>query len=263
MIDHVRIAVLALAIVAIAVACTAGPGAQPPESVAGRQFLSTGVTVNGVERPLVAGTRIRLAFADGSISASVGCNSMSGSYTITAGQLLVGDLATTEMGCDAPRHEQDEWLAAFLGSKPTLRLAGHDLTLEADATVVRFLDREIAEPDLPLVGTRWALESIAQGDTVSSVRGSAPILEFLPDGRVTLTTGCNDGFARYSTAGSRLRVTDIGTTRKACAGDGGEIEQLVLAVLGAENLTFRIDDSLLKLESGERRLEYRGDTSTR
>src|SRR2546423_11077938 len=79
----------------------------------GRTFLSTSVTENGRPRPVVDGTRISLTFvADGHrLGAQAGCNQMGGPAAFEGGRLVVGDLATTEMGCDAPRHAQDEWLA--------------------------------------------------------------------------------------------------------------------------------------------------------
>lgn len=259
MIHHAQLASLGLTIVFIAAACTAGPGAGPSESVVGRQFLSTGVTVNGAERPLVEGTRIRLSFTDRGISASAGCNSIGGTYTITAGQLLVADLVMTEMGCDAPRHEQDAWLAAFLGARPTLRLSGNELTLEADGTVVRLLDREVAEPDLPLVGTVWTLVTIIDGEVASSVPVMpAPTLAFGDDGQLTLHTGCNSGFGTYVAEGTTLRLSAIGTTKMACPGARDETERAVLAVLNAGTVTFRIDASTLRLTAGVLGLEYAG-----
>lgn len=242
-------------------ACTAGPGAQPsPETVIGRTFVSSSV----IGRTLVPGTQVRITFTNAQVGASAGCNTMSGRYTVTAGQLIVEELATTEMGCDAPRHEQDEWLAAFLAAKPTLRIAGNDLTLEADGITLRLLDREIAEPDQPLVGTTWTLESIAWGDTVSSVPVgvATPTVSFGADGRLTFTTGCNDGFVSYAVDGSKLTLGALGTTKKACAGEGGEVERQVLAILGAGGLTVAIDSSVLKLSGAGGRLEYRAAALT-
>ena len=67
----------------------------------GRQLWSVSVLDNGVEHPLVEGTRISLRFNNGNIAASAGCNSMSGPYQIDDNrQLTVEDLSTTEIGCD-------------------------------------------------------------------------------------------------------------------------------------------------------------------
>ncbi|HET9771205.1 MAG TPA: META domain-containing protein, partial [Acidimicrobiia bacterium] len=105
------------------------PGAAEPW---GRTFLSTSVTENGRPKPLVEGTRISLRF-DGDrrhVGAQAGCNSMGGPASFEGGKLVVDDLATTEMGCDPPRHAQDEWVADFLTGRPTWALDGPVLTLE-------------------------------------------------------------------------------------------------------------------------------------
>ncbi len=82
------------------------------------------MTENGQPKPLVAGTRITLNFvADGHrLGAQAGCNQMGGPASFEGGHLVVDDLATTEMGCDPPRHAQDEWLARFLTSRPMAKV---------------------------------------------------------------------------------------------------------------------------------------------
>jgi heat shock protein HslJ len=124
---------------------TDAPGREPW----GRTFLSTSVTENGQARPLVAGTRITLNFVEDGhrLGAQAGCNSMGGPARFADGRLVVGDMATTEMGCDAPRHAQDEWLARFLTSRPEWSRSGADLTLDNGTTRVVLQDREVADPD--------------------------------------------------------------------------------------------------------------------
>lgn len=262
MTTHARSAAARLTLLALGLvlaACNAGPGAQPPETFEGRAFLSMSVTEKGVSRPLIDGTRIRLGFGDGRLTASAGCNSMGGNYTLTAGQLLVADLATTDMGCDRPRHDQDEWLAAFLASKPTARLSGTDLTLEADGTVIVLQDREIAEPDLPLVGTRWTLVSLIEGETASSIPAAQPpTLEFSPDGRVTIFAGCNQGSGSYTADAPTIRFSAIAITKKGCEASLMQLEQSVLEVLGAESVTYAIEASSLDLVAGDGGLQFQG-----
>ena len=127
-------------------------------SVAGRTFLSTGVTVAGAPRSLETGTRIRLVFgANGDFGAQAGCNTMGGTYRIDGATLRIENAGITEMGCDAKLMAQDDWLFELLGSGLTATLSGNDLTLQAGDSILRFLDREIAEPDLPLVGPTWTV----------------------------------------------------------------------------------------------------------
>ena len=57
---------------------------------------------------LVAGARIRLAFGtDGGITVTAGCNTSGGDVEITDGRFVIGELSSTEIGCDQPRHDQD------------------------------------------------------------------------------------------------------------------------------------------------------------
>ncbi|HXG40789.1 MAG TPA: META domain-containing protein [Candidatus Limnocylindrales bacterium] len=248
------VALIAL-VALLAAGCVA---AGPAPGLDGRAFVSTRVTEGGVERPLVAGTRIRLEFRDGRLGASAGCNLMGGRYEIVGGTLRLTDAATTDMGCDPERHRQDDWLFGFLGSSPTLVADARSLTLSAGDTVVELVDEEIAEPDLPLVGPRWTLETLIAGGTASSVpAGVVATLVFAPDGSLALETGCNSGGARYLVEGNTLRLTEVVTTKRGCLGAAGEVERAVLSVLQGD-LAFEIDGSVLRLRSGAAGLDYRG-----
>ena len=249
-----RLVVLALAVVG----CSVGPGAQPAENVAGRQFLSTRVTENGELRPLVEGTQLRLTFEETRLSANAGCNTMNGGYTITAGQLLVGDLATTMMACAQPLMTQDQWLAAFLNSRPIIRVAGSDMTLAADGTIINLVDREVAEPDQALVGTLWMLESVTTNDAVTSYNvDPAPRLVLAPGGNVTFSTGCNDGFGTYTSTDTQITFSGLGTTRKACEPDLMTLESQILTVLDSGPVDYTIDGSTLTLTAGDNGLTYK------
>lgn len=236
--------------VLLAAACTTG---SPAAMLAGRTFVSTGVTVAGQPFDLVAGTRIMLSFgADGRMGASAGCNSMAGTFRLDGITLVVSDLGSTEMGCDPERHAQDEWLAKLLGSRPTISLSGNDLTLTAGTTVVKLLDREVAQPDLMLVGPLWTVSSIISGETVSSVpAGPVATLRFAADGTLAVFTGCNSGGASYELEGDILVLRDLVLTEIGCDGPAGELERDVLGVLGADRLRVRIDADVLEIRAGD------------
>jgi heat shock protein HslJ len=225
----------------------------------GRDFLSTGVTDGGAARPLVPGTRIRLGFGAKDLNASAGCNSMGGSYRIEGGRLLFEGGGMTDMGCDAPRHAQDEWLSTFLGSKPAVVLAGNDLTLAAGSTIIRLLDREVADPDLTLVGPTWTVETIVDGDAAMSVpAGETASLAFKADGTVDVDAGCNRGSGTWRLEGTGLAITALAMTKIACAGAAGRLEDAVLGVLREESLTAQIEASVLTLSSAAGGLQLRG-----
>jgi heat shock protein HslJ len=246
-----------LVVALLVAACATGGSSVTPD---GRDFLSTSVTEDGVERPLVAGTQIRLGFADGRISASAGCNTMGGSYRIDGGLLVVGDLSMTEMGCDPDRHAQDDWLAAFLAARPAIRLGANELALDGGGTSIRLLDREIADPDLPLAGTLWTVDSIIAGDAVSSVpAGVVATIRFTGDGQASIATGCNDGGARVEIAAGTLRFNQITVTEKFCEGPAGEMETAVLAVVQAGiPVAYEIEARSLTLMAGTNGLGLKG-----
>ena len=232
----------------------------PGAGVAGRTFLSTAVTDGGAPRDLVAGTRIRLSFDKaGQIGASAGCNSFGGTYRVDGGVLRINGGFMTDMGCDPERSAQDDWLFAFLGSGPSVSLTGNVLGLTAGTVALRFLDREIAEPDLPLVGPTWTVASIVAGDAVSSIpAGVVATLVFGADGHVAVQTGCNFGGGTYAINGTQLRFSDLVMTKRACEGAAGAMEASVIAVLRSDQVQFRIDASSLSLRTATGGLDLQG-----
>jgi heat shock protein HslJ len=224
-----------------------------------REFLSTSVTEDGIERPLVPGTRISLRFQDDQIGASAGCNIFGGGYRVDGGRLVIAGGAMTEMACDEPRSNQDDWLFAFLGARPLVQLSGDNLVLATDRTVIVLVDREVAVPDLPLVGPLWTVESIIVGDAVASVPDQVVgSLLFAAGGRVFIDTGCNRGGARFEEGADTLRFTDLVITEASCEAPFGELEAPMLAVLRADVVRFAIDADVLEIHAGPNGLQLRG-----
>jgi heat shock protein HslJ len=259
------IPLILLACNAAAVAPSTSPSPSPtlpPQGLDGRTFLSTSVTDDGADHPLVPGTRIRLNFNGNQLGASVGCNSMGGTFALDGNRLMFQGGGMTEMGCDPARHAQDDWLFGFIGSQPTIALDGNNLTLTSGGTVIQLLDSEIAEPDLPLVGTLWTVDSIISGDAVSSMpQGVTATILIGADGSVTLDTGCNSGGGRLTVDGQNLQFSDIATTERACDGAAGQVEALFLNVLQAPAIGYAIDAGSLTLMAGDQGLQFRGSAT--
>ena len=225
----------------------------------GTEWLSTAVTEDGEDRPLVDGTQIRISFNDGQLRASGGCNSMGGAYRVDDGRLTFEGGGMTEMGCDDERHAQDDWLFGFLGSQPSIAHDGDKLTLTSGETVIALQDSEVAEPDLPLEGTTWTVDSLISGDAVSSVpNGATATLVFTDDGRVEVDTGCNTGGGPYEMTDGTLRIGDVMTTLIGCDGAVAQLEMAVLAVLHAGEIDYAIDAGTLTLMAGDQGLGLRG-----
>jgi heat shock protein HslJ len=231
----------------------------PQSTLDGSEWLSTAVTEDGADQPLVEGTQVHLSFVDGQLAASAGCNSIGGAYRIDGGRLIFEGGAMTEMGCDEPRQAQDEWLFGFLGSRPAIAQNGDKLTLTSAPTVVAFLDVEVAEPDLPLTLTTWTVDTLINGDAASSVPDDAvATLLFGEDGRVEVDTGCNNGSGTYEATDRALRIGPVEQTLIGCGGAAGQLESAVLAVLNAGELDYVIEAGSLTLMHGDQGLVLRG-----
>lgn len=230
-----------------------GVGAAGVGPLAGRTFLSTAVSEQGSARPLVAGTRIRLAFdGDSKIDAHAGCNHLFGTATVDGDHLVVADLGGTDMGCDSALHEQDRWLTRFLGSRPSWKLDGDVLVLRSETTELTLTDRRVADPDRPLQNTRWVVESIADRQAVSSVpAGVEAYLVFQQGDRVIGSTGCNRLSGTAVQASGTITFAKIVTTKIACAADVARVEEAVLAVLkGTVTSTVEASQLILTHPSG-------------
>lgn len=245
---------LGLAAAALLTACStaAAPSPSPsPASLDGHTYLST--AAQGVT--LVPGTQIRLTFIDGNLNAQAGCNSMGGIYTIDGDRITTTQMSMTEMGCEEPRTQQDEWLAAFLGAV-TYTLEGDTLTLSNGQTQVTLLDEEVATPDLPLEGTHWILDGIISGDAVSSVPVGVTASIRISGGNVEVEAGCNRGGGTIEMAPGSLTVGPIMLTKMACEAGPMSVESAVVSVLSG-GVEYEIDADGLTLRKGDAGLMFR------
>lgn len=203
----------------------------------GRTFLSESVTEHGQARELVESTRISLDFTtDGQISANAGCNHLFGEVSIDDDRLEVGLMGGTEMGCDPALHAQDEWLMAFLQNSPAWSLDGDRLTLTTADTEMVLLNREVADPDRPLEGTRWLVDTISSGEAASSMwagtEGSAWLL--IQGEHFTASSGCRDFEGGVGRGDEFLQFTDTVQTDPACPEELREVDEAMQEIFAAE-----------------------------
>ena len=241
-----------------------GAGADDGDGAAlsGKTFLSTRVSVDGAERTLAAGSRIRIGFTDDQISLQAGCNSMGGSIRVTAGRMtLAGDgLVMTEMACAEPLMAQDTWLAGLVTAGADLTQQEDRLTLVSGSTTIWLLDERTAIPDAPLWQTTWTLDSVIQDDTASSVpAGVTPTLRFEPGppGKVRVQTGCNTGSGPVRAGDRAISFGPVATTRRGCVDPAAAgVERIILQLLSGET-QFSINGRQLTLSLGPTSLIYR------
>ena len=225
---------------------------EDPASPLGRTFISESVTDEGQAWTLASDAPIRLTFsAEGDeLRASAGCNSLfAGLTSLEGGVLSISDMGGTEMGCPPELHEQDQWLADLLTDDPEWNLDGDRLTITRGATIVSLLDRRVADPDQPLEGTRWEVDSIYEGSGPDGAVSSFPSTDaylLFEDGSVTGFTGCNDLAGRYERDGSTLVFEAFVQTDLACDEPAMSGEEAV-GVLSGSRVEVTIEASRLTL----------------
>jgi heat shock protein HslJ len=243
----------ALALLSTVLLASCGGGASPSSSgpapggsagaggLEARTFLST--AVDG--RVLVAGSRIRLSFRNGQVSASGGCNSMGGAYHLDGNRLVTDQLITTDMACAQALMTQDQWVAALLNGA-TLSLDGNSLTMSGNGVRVTLLDRVVADPDRPLIGTRWVIDGLLAGNTASSIPFGATAALTFSDGRVDVETGCNTGGGTALVAGGSITFGTLTLTKRACAAEIAGLEQAIVQTLTG-TVAYTIDADIMAL----------------
>ncbi|HUP73912.1 MAG TPA: META domain-containing protein [Acidimicrobiales bacterium] len=250
---RLNLRIIAIAVLSfVAIAC-GDDAAQATGTLQGRTFLSDAVTVRNEPKTLVAGTRIRLTFpAKDRITATAGCNILSGGVRIADSRVLVTDLGSTEMGCDPARHLQDEWLATVLTARPSYRLDGSRLVLETEDTVVQLLDREVADPDRPLIRTIWMVDGLISGTTASSIPSGTSATVVFDASTVQISIdSCNESSAKVKIGSSTIEFETLVTTDIACSDAPARLEAAITAVLNG-----KVDYSI---EAGSLRLTRSGD----
>jgi len=132
-------AIIATMAIILLNACGVSPGASSGATLAGTQWLLTGLEQNGVEQPLVQGTKLTLQFGDGTVGGSAGCNSFGGTYVVNGQNLTISDLRQTLMACDPPTIMQQEtrYTTALLQAQ-SFALQGTTLTITNPGGTLRF-----------------------------------------------------------------------------------------------------------------------------
>ena len=231
-----------------------GPAPVTAADLAGRTFVST--TVTGFE--LIDGTEIRISFEQDHLSASAGCNTVGGAYTVENDLLSVSEPSATLMACDPKLMTQDDQLIGFLTDDPAISLKDDVLTLTGAEVTAEMQEDSGAESGAPLVGTTWTLESIVDGDSASSVPSGVelPTLEISDAGQATVFTGCNRGGASVEVSDATLTFGSLGLTKMACGDDATAMEASVTSVIDGK-VDYSINGDILTVSKDAEGLEYR------
>jgi heat shock protein HslJ len=250
------IALVALAAAACAQSGTATPGTTQPPPGTSSDRATAPVPPRGTfttsESTALGTGNIELRFTeDARLTANAGCNTISGPVTFNGNQIDTADLAITEIACDPARHEQDQRLSAFLGSKPTWRLDGESLELTGAGTTLTLKQAKTAQ----LTGLVWVADTLIQGDVAGSTpAGVTATLVFGPDS-VIVTGLCNLHKMDYRTVGPKITFALAEITLKMCSPEVMAIEHALTNLANAE-ATYQIDGNALTITKGDKGVRF-------
>lgn len=200
----------------------------------------------------VESTSVQIRIRADSFSFSANCNSFSGPYTFCDGKLCIDGFSATEIGCEAPLADQDSWLADFFSGRPAVTPDGDRVSFASSDASLVFLDSEVANPDRPLTGRVWTIDSFVMGDAVSSLpTPMPPTIEFKDDGSVDVFTVCTNATGSYSVAGDVITLSDLAYPEIGCSTMTQGVHDAMLKVMVDGDVSYQIDAARLWLTRGD------------
>jgi len=222
-------------------------------SIDGEWQLEAG-TNQGQAVPIVAGSRITLKVDGTKAGGSAACNIYGGTIQVNGGSVSISALSMTEMACQEDLMASEAAYLAALPRVTTVALSGNSLVLSGPQVELRYT-RVPAVADADPVGTTWILESLINGETVSSTVAQAT-LQLGDDGRIAATTGCRQVSGTYTMSDEKVQVTLDPYDMIGCAEPLGAQDAHVLDVL-SNGFAVSVDGRRLTLSAGDKGLGYR------
>jgi len=215
--------------------------------------------VNGESLPVIDGYPITLSLTDEGFGGTAACNGYGGMYEIAGDQITFTELFRTEMACvEEGVMESEEMYLTGLLLVDTFSTSDDTLALTGEGVEVVFA----ALPPVPaaeLTGTVWVLESLVEGDAVSSVAGDRATLELFTDGSMLGSTGCRNLHGSYVVSGAEVTMTEM-SAEGQCQPELETQDGHVVTVLG-DGFRAMVDGDVLTLTAlGNQGLVYRAET---
>lgn len=177
-------------------------------SLEGGTWVLTEGSVDGRSLTAPEGTRISLTVDDDQAGGTAACNDYGASVDVEGELITFDEFANTEMACGAAAMAAEARFLDALGRIARVRRDGDELRLEGSATTLTFELRSPV-PTEDLVGTTWELDTLIDGDTVTTADGEAT-LRLSDDGTVTGSTGCRQLDGEYQIWGDQVQLTSWG-----------------------------------------------------
>ncbi|MDP3457874.1 MAG: META domain-containing protein [Hyphomonas sp.] len=253
-------------------ACCLNPGhAAPSEGAALTEtaparvkLAGTSWTVEGLGgAAVVSGHEPGITFTgDGQINGTTGCNRFFGSYVQDGDRVTFSGLGMTKMACMGDGiMGQEIAFAGMLSGEAAASIDGLGRLTITGAKGVGFVavpmmtGDEAGDPAL-LLGAEWIVEDINRTGIIDNSRLT---LAFGADGRVSGSTNCNAFSGTYSVDGSKLALSPLVMTRRACAAPALAFQETkyVGALSGELGWRFAADGALVITGDEDSRVQLR------
>jgi heat shock protein HslJ len=221
---------LALGCAVVVLTGCADPDGQRADPTPIAWELASG-SVDGTEIPVVDGHPVTLSFTDDAAGGTAACNRYAGSFVISRGDITFSDLGSTEMACMPETVMESETL--YLEALPLVdefSMTEDELNLSGEGVELTYT----ALPTVPtseLTGTVWVLDTVVQGNSVTSVGGERATLELFTDGSMLGSTGCRTLAGNFTVSGAELVMTEM-SAHGECPTELEEQDSHVVTVLG-------------------------------
>jgi heat shock protein HslJ len=208
----------------------------------------TAASLDGVGIALGDRFRVTMTVEGAQVSGRAACNLYGASVSIENGSLSIGEVGRTLMACEPTVMEVESAFLDGLRRAAAALRSGDTLVLTGEGVVLEFA----ALPPVPtaeLVGVTWVLDSIIEGETVSSAAaGSDPVtLRLESDRSFSGSTGCRQISGRYAVRGDTVVFVEMQADGE-CPEDLQWQDGHVVTVLG-DGFTADIDGNRLTVMS--------------
>jgi heat shock protein HslJ len=251
---HLALAIIALPLAALLVACATGSqGTAPPGTpipLTGTKWMLTSLDGSSP----VEGAAATLAFyPDNYMEGTSGCNSFGTDYATQDGEFRIAEIHRTASNCEAPPDIMRQDRAFFEALAGIAAYRATEDRLEFDGatgkTVLAYARKRPAAVDPALRDTEWVLTQLDGRDLLP---GSHIQLHLGPEGFGGFA-GCNSYGGQYEAAsGGILQFGEWGITAMACSSPPGVMEQEQEYIDALRQAAWRTAASRSRMRPGRR-----------
>ena len=217
----------------------------PPTELAGSKWVLSSYVADDEDVDAAAVSALDFDADGKTVSGTTGCNNFNGTFTQDAAKLTIALGPMTLAACtDDATTAQEKAIVDGLPKVASFTDTGQLALLDGKGAALLIYDANSAG----LEGTSWTATGVNNGSGgVSSTNLTGAISAAFAGGAITGNSGCNQYNGTYATTGADgLTISDVATTRKACAADVMTLESQYTAAL-AKVATYNISGNTLTL----------------